>query len=327
MSTVLTPEAMELLKSTIRDTLMELLPALIKEVTPIISAIVKDLTPVIMKGAAEALNEVNAEQTMQQQQRSEADKLFNDFVSSSKQKLDEILARRYKSYITLATMDTRRKLYDESLQKTPVYIPKKYRKDSFYVHDEEELSSVTKFEMQRFVSEYEILSKRRNHILAEITKTDEEAFELIKNANLTPELEEKAAQRWKDSAEKDKKKVDNLELKKEKSTREAYAKDEIFWKKHQVDRLKNKGSASSELSDDADGMSIERDTSEWVKAPEVELVVVPDEASGQGPEVVNENSKNGISPKPAQPPDPAKTTTTEGRRTSPRNSSISHPKT
>ena len=42
-----------------------------------------------------------------------------------------------------------------------MYIPKEYRKNDYYVHDEEELASVKKFEEQRFRSEYEIMAKRK----------------------------------------------------------------------------------------------------------------------------------------------------------------------
>lgn len=355
MSAVLNAEGIEFVKSTIKSTIMELLPELIKEVIPIISAVIKDVTPIILKGTRDAVKEVNAEQFAQHQQQIEPQDTFQNFLRVNKPKLDEILSQRYKSYSTLASMNLRKKLYDESFQKDPVYIPKKYRKDSFYVHDEEELASVTKFEMQRFVSEYEILDNRRKHIITEINKIDEQAKTLIKEVELPPDLEEKALQRWRSSAERDAKKIDNEERRKETSTREAYSKDEIFWKKHQVDRLKNR-QLTEQPGAAVDGNSV-RDTSEWCKLPEfelvvsaegghggeevapssenqhpkkIELVVVPEsghEGEEMAPSSENEHPKNENPVKPVQPPGQGTTPKTTDLRRSERKSSTSLPKT
>ena len=94
-----------------------------------------------------------------------------------------------------------------------------------------------------------------------------------------------------------------------------------------MDRLKSKVNSSTEHSVDAGDISVTRDTNEWVKVPDVQVVVVPDGSPGAGSEAVNEGPKNEIPPQLNHPPDPTTTQTSAERRTSPRNSSTSHPKT
>ena len=131
MSAVLNAEGIEFVKSTIKSTITELLPELIKEVLPIISAVIKDVTLIILKGTRDAVKEVNADQFAQHQQESEPQDTFQNFVRVNKQRLDEILSQRYKSYSTLASMNLRKKLYDESLQKAQCTSQRSIENDSF----------------------------------------------------------------------------------------------------------------------------------------------------------------------------------------------------
>ena len=153
-------------------------------------------------------------------------------------------------------------------------------------------------------------------MISEISKADEQAKDLIKEANLPPELEEKALRRWITGSERDGKKIDNDVKKKENSTREAYSKDEAWWKKHQVDRLKNR--QSTEPSDEVDCGDFSSGTGDWSNLRHIELVVVPDNNNAQGQATnTNENreSKNQNPAKPVQPPGSGTTpTTTEPRR-------------
>lgn len=276
MSAVLSDEVMDTLKATIKEAILELLPVLIREVVPVISTIITEITPTIVKSTADVSREINTQTLKQQKQRDTSETVFQTFVQNHKSELDVVFAKRCESYKSFVSLDLRVRLYKEALEKTPVYIPKKYRNDKYYVHDEEELESVTKFELARFVSEMEIATKRRGYMLKEITQADEKAMDIIKNAKLTQDVEDMALNRWKESTAREKKKIDEGIAKQEASTREAYAKDEAFLRKHQVDRLKKNGNPSTTISEADETSGYEK--SQWADVPNVELVVVPNES-------------------------------------------------
>ena len=278
MSAKLKPEMMEELQVMIKDTVLELFPTLVKELIPIISVIIKEVTPVIVQTAADATKETNERRARDLQQQNETEKNFEEFKGIYKPKLDEVLQKRQKLYSTLSSFKVRLKLYDESLGKTPVYIPKEYRKDDYYVNDAEELEYVTRFQLERFKSEREIAAKRSRHFQSEIMKLDDEAAEIIYNADLPPAVEEKAILHWRLSYERDQERVDKKSTKQEASTRAAYTKDEQFWKKHQIDRIKKK-SEPNVTANENPGSGQPSKESGWRDVPKIELVVVPDNST------------------------------------------------
>ena len=77
-----------------------------------------------------------------------------------------------------------------------MYIPRQFRKDDYFVNDEEELSSVKKFEEQRFRSEYEIMTKRKRYLVEEISKIDEKVRKINTEEGLPEEVERMVTNRW-----------------------------------------------------------------------------------------------------------------------------------
>ena len=102
----------------------------------------------------------------------EHEKQFNIFRTENKDYLNKKLNEREDVYYKYRRCDAYLDLYGESLAKEPLYIPKKFRSDSYHVMNEDELRSVTKFELQRFQSECEIFNIRRKQFLKEITTID-----------------------------------------------------------------------------------------------------------------------------------------------------------
>ena len=303
MSAALKPEVMDELRAVIKDLLLELLPTMIKEVTPIVSTVIKEITPIIVQTTTDTAKENNARREHERQQENETEQKFQEFVRTHKPKLDEVLHNRYKLSSSLLSNCLRLKLFDESLQKTPEYIPKEFRKDDYYVNDAEELHHVTGFQLARLKAEREIAAKRKAYFLSEIDKLDEEAAEIINNADLPLSVEEKALLHWKQSCERDQNKLDEKNKKQESSTREAYAKDELFWRKHQVDRLK-KGEKKSDENHENESHDQGDPKSHWADVPEIELVVVPDDniSDSQLSNAMNNGQKNENHPLPVHPP-------------------------
>ena len=73
------------------------------------------------------------------------------------------------------------KLYDECLQCDPVYIPRKFRDDKFFVRDEEELAIVNTRFMGKFKSEYDLMKKRQHDFASAVNAEDDIIYNLIEH--------------------------------------------------------------------------------------------------------------------------------------------------
>ena len=138
---------------------------------------------------------------------------------------------------------------------------------------------------------------------------------------------------WKSSCERDQQKVDEKFKKQEASTRAAYTKDEQFWRKHQIDRVKKKSESGGS------GSGQQSDKSGWADVPQIELVVVPEEEISDNDlnNAMDETSKNANPSAAVHPPGDQVTSSTGAKKKTPlpatsittrrseRNSSTSHP--
>ena len=227
----LNTEQMEALTNVMKNTMIEILPDIIKQVTPVMSVIIKELTPLIMKSTANAYEKTrtNVEEVEETQRRHETQ--FKTFKAKNKKDFDNKLEERKEYFSKFRGHDMHLEIYGQCLAKEPVHIPKKFRTDDYYVNDEEELTSVKKFELQRFRSEVEILTKRRNFTLQKMAEIDENVISTIKKANLPIEVEIMACERWHVCVDNDTKRYDEISLGKRNSTIEAMKKDEDNYKK------------------------------------------------------------------------------------------------
>ena len=236
-SGTLSPEVLQSLKETMKSAIVEMLPKLIMECVPVITQIFKELTPVVMESTRQFCSE--NPQTNSEEVKLQHANLFTDFKRRHKKHLDELLGRRTSLHKRALTLDWQLQLYEQYLSREIIYIPKVYRKDDYFVRDEEELASVKKFEEARFRSEVEIMTKRKNHMMQEIAKIDESVRKIVMDDNLPSLVEKFAIERWYASSHEYTKHSIAEEEKKRLTTMEAHKKDEIFYKKHQVERLQN----------------------------------------------------------------------------------------
>ena len=240
-SNTLSEEMVESIKEIIRDTIIQILPDIVKQMTTIIPEIITQITPIIVKTTTD--NYSNREKA--EVRRKENEKNFNDFRAENKAYMDKKLSEREEKYYKYRRSDVNLELYGECLAEEPVYIPRKFRSDSFHVMNEAELRSVTKFELQRFQSECEILNLRRTQFLKEITTIDDQIEEFIKNKNLNDGVTSLAVSRWNECKTEEIKRIDEKMVKKMESTQEAYAKDKVYITNHQNERIKGSKNKSS----------------------------------------------------------------------------------
>ena len=71
---------------------------------------------------------------------------YDNFVHRNKRVINGKFEEREKLYYTHARYDPYLDLYGECLQEEPVYVPRKFRNDKYYVRNNDGLISVQRFE-------------------------------------------------------------------------------------------------------------------------------------------------------------------------------------
>ena len=111
------------------------------------------------------------------------------------------------------------------MQHEPIYIPRKFRKDNFNTRSKNEKDSVTKFELQRFRSECEIINIRKNNVTENIFDIDKDIDIFIENSNTSPGCKKMLKERWETVINEDIKRIKNKLERKKESTRSAFERD------------------------------------------------------------------------------------------------------
>ena len=152
-----------------------MVPEIIKEITPVIMQIFKEVTPVVVESTRQFCSELTNSEEIKLQHAN----IFADFKKRHKLNFDELMGKRSSLHKRALTLEWQLQLFEEYLSRETIYIPKVYRKDDYFVHDEEELASVKRFEEARFRSEVEIMTRRKNHMMQEMAKIDESVKKTI----------------------------------------------------------------------------------------------------------------------------------------------------
>ena len=158
-SDTLSPEIMQSLSEQVRMALVEIIPDIIRQLTPVMIDIIRESAPAIANSAREQITQTQVIQQAEEEKKRQQGEIFNEFKGRHTKKLNEIMGEKQKWHQRYLTLTWQLQLYEEFLTNGECYIPREFRKDEYYVHDEEELASVVKFEEQRFRSEVEIMSK------------------------------------------------------------------------------------------------------------------------------------------------------------------------
>lgn len=335
----LSTEAMESLKDIMKNTLVEMLPELMKQLAPLITDIYKEIIPVVVqatkdfyKHQTQTVLESNEDTNKRNTQ------IFNDFKNRHAKTLDELMVKRTKFHQRAGALTWKLELYDQYLSeedKAKMYIPREYRKDDYFVHDEEELSYLKESEEARFRSEYKMMVKRRKFMIQEMTNIDETVKRIVMDANLPEEVATTAVDRWYNFAKQSVKSIDIEEDKKKESTQLAHEKDKAFYRINQLERVKNKDKANTmgimntrSAGEESHAPVSVTKTGEGYKLPHIELVVVdtPEERETTG-NFVNMSLLEPIDESVGIEGSPKNLQDQNGRRKSPRTSSISQGKT
>ena len=298
-----------------------------KEIIPVVVEATKDFYKHQTHAVLESKEDTNKRNTQ----------IFNDFKNRHTKTFDELMVKRSKFHQRAVALASKLELYDQYLSeedKAKMYIPREFRKDDYFVHDEEELSYLKESEEARFKAEYKMMAKRRKFMIQEMTNIDEIVKKTIMDANLPEEVATMAVDRWYNFVEESVKSIDIEEDKKKESTRTAHEKDKAFYRKNQLERVKNKdkvdtlGMADTRSAGGSHAPASITKSGDRYKLPDIELVVVD-------PPGNREATGNLVNMSILEPIDESVTTDgssknlqdQNGRRKSPRTSSTSQGKT
>ena len=225
----------------------EMFQGLLQVIREQLPRIVDILAPEIIELFKGKVDSYNTTSSTSNSMNNKLEAEFNAFRNNNKTYIEEQLREREEKYYTLARYEHYLDLWTECLEEEPVYVPKKYRNDKFYVTSNAELISVNRSELQRFQSQCEIFRLRRDNITAEIFAIDKAIVDMITRSNLSPEVTQKATERWNKLINEDIARVDAKWKKKIAGVRESYIKDQDYVMSNSRIRISNTRSNGQQL--------------------------------------------------------------------------------
>ena len=175
------------IKVIIRDTLLEILPEILRVELPKILVDVNEQTKLSLEARRDA----------------------EEYMNQNPDKFNEVYKKRIKLFEGYARCENLTKLYDECLQCNPVYIPRKFRDDKFFIRDEEELAIVNIRFMGKFKSEYDLLKKRQRDFASAINAEDDTIYNFIEHCGVPNNVKTEMATIWERDVKSDEEKINN----------------------------------------------------------------------------------------------------------------------
>ena len=192
----LSESQMESIKQAVLNSVLDILPSLIKDLAPKImesaEKIIKENLDDFMPPALETLQLTSP--TAKDQARS--------FEELNKQKFNNKLKYRNQVFWKLTRDNELSNLYSDCLKQSPPYVPRKFRGDNTFKGSEEEVAIYQKLAEQRLSAEIEVLNIRGEKNREKITKIDEETFQFFESKEshaVVQELKDK----WQENAKID----------------------------------------------------------------------------------------------------------------------------
>ena len=131
-----------------------------------------------------------------------------EYMNKNPSKFNEVFKKRNKLYQGYARCKNLTNLYNECLQSNPVYIPRKFRDDKFFVRDEEELEIVQVRFMGKFQSEFNLLRKRQRDFATAVNAEDDIIYNLLDHCRVTDSVKTEIANIWEQDVKADEEKID-----------------------------------------------------------------------------------------------------------------------
>ena len=224
----ITNELMDTLKHILVNKITELIPNILREVTPDLINHTKTVIESYVIENSDYIRESLAQ----------TDDVIKDFNKANERFIDQKLLEREQQYYNFARCQNLITLYHECLEHEPHYIPKKWRSDNYHVKSVTELNIVDKFDLERFKGECEILKVRRDEYAEKLSTIDTAITDLFTNSNLNREMKKKGLNRWTKLKNIDCARIDKKLASKTVSTKKAFEKDKVFLSSHRQNRVR-----------------------------------------------------------------------------------------
>ena len=214
---------METIKEELLRNITNLIPTLIDQLLLDIIKIIKDKTAAYLEKHNNLFTATPSKTSVN------VNLEYDQYRDRNYRFFDEKLTEREEKFYQLTKYENLLDLHGECMQQEPIYIPRKFRKDKFHVLSQKEKESVSKFELQRFRSECEILNIRKNTMISNIFDIDNDVENVIDKSDTSLACKEMLKKRWHTLINEDISRVNAKLEKKKSSTRKAFEKD---WKEH-----------------------------------------------------------------------------------------------
>ena len=153
-----TSQQLESIKQIVIDSINLLLPKIIKEITPLIIQTSRDLVNKNFNNVDNIIVDQDA---------------TKPFFNQHHLQWNKLLIQRKDLYYKYARCEKLLLLYAECIEEDPIYVPRKFRQDSYHTNSQAERNVINTSNLHRFQTECEILRIRREQYMKEITSKDD----------------------------------------------------------------------------------------------------------------------------------------------------------
>lgn len=132
------------------------------------------------------------------------------------------------------------KLYEQVLNETPVYVPKKFRRDKYHIMSTAELEILQRREENDLKSEIEVFKLREERNRKKVELQDDLITIFVNEHVQNPYLKEAILRDWNDKNRKEMERVTQVWRGKIKGVKKAFDKDREYIRKHNHTRVKHR---------------------------------------------------------------------------------------
>ena len=225
-------EVLNSVKDILREKIVELIPSLMKEVTPELVSLAKASIENYIIDNNLLSTSVKDSLLQIDQEIDTFTKNFADVINGHLNRRDDV-CWKYTRCVRLLD------LYNECMLEEAMYIPKKFRKDKYHFMSKEELHILNKMELKEFQLECEILTCRKEEFYKRCVDIDKEVEDLINQSNMSTKATQSRLKRWQDLVQDDITATNKKWDEKIAFMKSAFEKDKVSLKQHQQNRIKD----------------------------------------------------------------------------------------
>ena len=241
------PKCSEQVEKVMREILesftASFLPRVIRDITPVIRESLEDeLIPMLRREIIEAtkgaMGEVRDEITNDFNWRQFSQFDVERFWEKHAEALNKCEGLRDNALRKVKRLENMLNLYHEQLNTSPIYVPRKFRKDKYHIKSSSELEVLKNREVNDMKSEMEIMRLRLVENEQRVQHQDD-LFLIFLNENVQNSyIKDEVVKTWNKNNKKESDRLDNIWARKIRETKIAFEKDKEYIRNHNSKRFK-----------------------------------------------------------------------------------------